>query len=175
MKTGATTDAAITPVVLKHTNRMKEYSDKYKMVVTAEKCVTLGEKSYREVNITIEELHGYGGIIFKTPLKITGVIPLDPKDTLWYTYDFGMSCGINLGRENFLYEYAGPNKERDPMKTLFATIKFDLMHAFHHCELDPNYTHLHWALAGNLRDRVTVFDYEEGDKFQETVVALVHE
>jgi hypothetical protein len=52
----------------------------------------------------------------------------------------------------------GNNPEADPLKTIMATIKFDLMHAFFHYQGDPNYTHLHWALYGNLEDRVELRD-----------------
>ena len=41
-------------------------------------------------------------------------------------------------------------------KVGFTCSSFDLFHAFCHCSFDPNYTYLHWALYGNLKDRVTI-------------------
>jgi hypothetical protein len=133
--------------------------DKFEITPTTEHVSEYGEKkTYLEAEITITELYGLGGIIFKTPLKIS-VSVLKDGDTAYVSYDFGMDQRIPVVKErNFLHNYTGDNPECDPIKTVFSTVKFDLMHAFHHYQGDPNYSHTHWALYGNLKDRVTTFD-----------------
>ena len=37
--------------------------------------------------------------------------------------------------------------------------QYDLSHAFFHYKDDPNYTHYHWALYGNYKDRVILEEH----------------
>lgn len=67
-------------------------------------------------------------------------------------FDFGMSYDISLDK-NFFKIFL---KETSPLEIIKKTIIFDVMHSFFHCNQDPNYTHLHWAIYGNLKDRVYV-------------------
>ena len=130
-------------------------------------------KGYQSINMTIVELHGLGKIVFSTPLQVCATIPDDIDEPVRYNYDFGMACKVSVKPgHNFLYDYAGENESFDPIKTLFSTIKFDLMHAFFHIEIDPNYTSMHWALAGNLRNRVTTSCYEDDGLDYNTVTQL---
>lgn len=39
-------------------------------------------------------------------------------------------------------------------------LEYHLIHAFFNCKRDPNYTVLHWALWGNLKDRIKVLNLE---------------
>jgi len=113
--------------------------------------------------ITITELWGLGHITFNPPLVIEVYLPEAPeKDYAHIVYDFGMSDRVPITKEkNWLINYAKNNEECDPLKTVFSTIKFDLMHAFFHFNEDPNYGHTHWALYGNLENRVDCNDVEE--------------
>ena len=111
--------------------------------------------------LVIEELVGLGKITFKKPLKVEILPPDDGNDAL-IIYDFGMEDHIPITKDrNWLYNYAGVNEEVDPLKTIFATVKFDLMHAFFHYNGDPNYNHTHWALRGWLESRVELVDLEK--------------
>ena len=144
-------------------------------------------KAFKYATITIHELWSIGHIIFaKEPLKIEVYFGGDEKTSgqseavkehsdsrALIVYDFGMEDEVPLKKENnWLYNYGGPNEEVEPIKTVFSSIKFDLMHAFFHYSGDPNYGHTHWALVGHLRDRVTAddsficddYDYEEAKK-----------
>jgi hypothetical protein len=104
--------------------------------------------------ISITQFHGLDTITFNPPLKIEIWTTEEPSIVRAYL-DFGMSYDIFTDPEhNFLYNYDGSNREADPLKTTLNTIKFDLQHAFFHCEEDPNYGVLHWALYGNLAARV---------------------
>lgn len=65
-----------------------------------------------------------------------------------FVLDFGMEihCGLKdcyLNKGDSLFERAK------------NTITWELEHAFFHCPKDPNYTAVHWALYGNLKDRAT--------------------
>lgn len=133
------------------------------------------QKSFDFATITIHELWGIGHLTFDTPLKVEVFFGDNAQEDVLAVYDFGMEDRIAVAKEhNFLYDYAGDNKEADPIKTVFATIKFDLMHAFFHYKGDPNYSHTHWALYGNLFDIadaddsfiVEDWEYEEEQKKQ---------
>lgn len=137
---------------------------------TVEACGDILEHvpSFRYATITIHELWSIGHIIFpKEPLKVEGYFA-DEKDedqSALVVYDFGMDDRISVTKDkNWIYNYSGGNEECLPIKSVFSTVKFDLMHAFFHFNGDPNYTHRHWALYGNLKDRVTAdesFLYED--------------
>jgi len=138
---------------------MTDREDKYIIEWTPIREGQPNESKY--ATLTITELWSIGHIIFKTPLKVEVLFGPDEdgNDEALAIYDYGMEHHIPLTKErNFLYNYAGKNDPIDHAKTVFATIKFDLMHAFFHYEGDPNYGHLHWALRGNLEDRVTADD-----------------
>lgn len=123
-----------------------------------------GDKSmaFKYATITIHELWSIGHLIFpKEPLKIE--VYLSDKDdedqSALIVYDFGMEDRIPTTKAtNFLYDYAGGNAEGEAIKTVFSSIKFDLMHAFFHYKGDPNYGHRHWALIGHLDKRATADD-----------------
>lgn len=137
---------------------MGDRTDKYTLEW---KAVTSGPEAFKYAVITINELWSIGHLTFKTPLRVEvffGEKSDEPKQAL-AVYDFGMEERIPLELEkNWLRDYAGKNDENDPAKTVFSTIKFDLMHAFFHYSGDPNYGHTHWALFGMLKDRVDADD-----------------
>ena len=126
-------------------------------------------KSFQYATITIHELWSIGHLIFTKPLKIEVFLDGPEEDTgrALAVYDFGMEQDIPTKKENnFLYNYGGPNEAAEPIKTVFSSIKFDLMHAFFHYTGDPNYGAIHWALTGHLTDRVTADDSFIFDDFE---------
>ena len=73
-------------------------------------------------------------------------------------FDFGMEVYSPLNVENnwLANGYEGLTSESEPEDILMKTIFFDLFHTFFHIPCDPNYGHYHWALYGNLKDRVII-------------------
>ncbi len=136
---------------------MTDREDKYTIEWDVLAVGTPHESKY--ATITITELWGIGHIIFKNPLKVDVFFGNPDDGKALAVYDFGMDDEIPLAKErNWLYNYAGENDLIDPIRTVFSTIKFDLMHAFFHYQGDPNYSHTHWALYGNLKDRAEADD-----------------
>lgn len=120
-------------------------------------------KTYTDFEFVIRELYGYGVVLFNPPLVVDGSIEVD-GDIAYYTYDFGMSDKVCVKRqENCLYNYDNGNSEADAVKTILNTIKYDLQHAFNHIDMDPNFSHTHWALRAELEDRVTSYDWYEDE------------
>jgi len=145
-------------------NNTEDRSDKY----------TIVKEDDTSYIITITELWSIGHLTFKKPLEITVYFSQEPetKGLAYIGYDFGMDDQIQTIREkNCLYDYNNDNEEADPIKTVFATIKFDLMHAFFHYQGDPNYNHTHWALYGNLGDRVEASDDSIFEDYEKSVQA----
>lgn len=116
-------------------------------------------KTYTDFEFVIKELCGYGTLIFNPPLIVDGCMEVD-GEIAYYDYDFGMSDKVCVNRQdNFLYNYDNPNADANILKTILNTIKYDLHHAFNHIDMDPNFTHAHWALRAELRDRTTSYDW----------------
>lgn len=137
-------------------DRIDKYTVEWKTVQGSTYCPT-----FKYATLTITELWSIGHILFKTPLVLEVYFPTDEEEApmALAIYDFGMEQRIPLDKvRNFVFDYAGNNAENDPLKTVFSTVKFDLMHAFFHYNGDPNYGYLHWALYGNLKDRVDASD-----------------
>lgn len=79
----------------------------------------------------------------------------------YVNYDFGLAMATSVGESNSLVGgYGGLTKESEPIEILMYSVIYDLFHAFCHDATDPNYTHYHWALAGWLKDRALVKNYE---------------
>jgi hypothetical protein len=115
-------------------------------------------KTYTDFEFVIREVYGYGTLIFNPPLIVDGCVEVD-GEIAYYTYDFGMSDKVCVNRQdNFLYNYDNANAEANVLKTILNTIKYDLQHAFNHIDMDPNFTHTHWALRAELRNRTTSYD-----------------
>ena len=73
--------------------------------------------------------------------------------TVYISYDFGMSYKIKPYESlKCGWGYNGSNDKTSLSTLIENEIKFDLFHAFTHYKDDPNYTYLHWALYGNLKD-----------------------
>ena len=125
-------------------------------------------KTYTDFEFVIRELYGYGVLLFNPPLIVDGYMEVD-GEIAYYDYDFGMSDKVCVNRQdNFYYSSDNPDSESDAIKTILNTIKYDLQHAFNHIDMDPNYSHTHWALRAELRDRTTSYDMYEDVVTQQT-------
>ena len=110
--------------------------------------------------IVLNKIEELGTVIFKeNPLVVKFFIVV--KNVAHIEYDFGMTDEVNLSiKENYFIKsgYRGLSKESTAKEIITAMICYDIGHAFFHYELDPNYTKLHWALKGWLKDRVETYE-----------------
>ena len=75
-----------------------------------------------------------------------------------FTFDFGMEHITSLTKEhNFILRQY---ENKSDIEKIVIDVVFDLFHAFFHTQYDPNYTDYHWALYGNLKDRVKIGELE---------------
>jgi hypothetical protein len=118
----------------------------------------------RKITLPKKLVEGERWIEFKgDPLSfechyIDGITLEDPTKVAHITFDFGMGTEIHLlPQNNFILTHAEAEGLSDEEKMAFDVI-FDLFHAFHHTNVDPNYSHYHWALYGNLKDRIEIGD-----------------
>jgi hypothetical protein len=105
--------------------------------------------------IKISEVNQIGKIVFKKSEELIIHYEVLRKKCnkvhyyyISYYYDFGM-------KDKFI-SHTGSNVAIK--KNLIQKINYDLAHAFHHIKFDSNYSHTHWALYGNLKNRVMLFD-----------------
>jgi len=78
------------------------------------------------------------------------------------TFDFGMEIRVALDSNHncLINGYGGLTEESSLDDKLMYSIFFDLFHAFFHTPQDPNYSYYHWALYGNLKDRVNLTEFD---------------
>jgi hypothetical protein len=92
--------------------------------------------------------------LFEKPVFVDFYVD-EQERMIYFAWDFGMRGKFSLDTL-FLDIY----KINDPIEAVIEICKFDLDHAFEHCQEDPNYTEYHWALYGNLKDRKWISRYE---------------
>ena len=103
-------------------------------------------------------------LVFTPPLKIEWTAyrnehPLGPTTTVYVDYDFGLTdkfkpyASITGG-----WHYNDITINTPLPEIVKAFVQYDLFHAFCHTSMDPNYSHLHWAIYGNLKDRVKIIE-----------------
>lgn len=126
----------------------------------AVKTKDLESSPFMEGTFSFEWLDECDQLIFNPPLEIEWrAWSKDGVVTVYVDYDFGLTDkfrpyeSINKG-----WYYGGIDKDTPLADIVKEFIRYDLFHAFCHTSLDPNYGHLHWALYGNLKDRVTVIE-----------------
>ena len=104
---------------------------------------------------------GWAYLVFDPPLRVEWSIWKEKDASIAYVdYDFGLEFKINLdAQRKSAWGYNGVNKESTNEEIVTSIIRFDLFHAFTHYQGDPNYSHLHWALYGNLKDRCKVIEH----------------
>lgn len=100
---------------------------------------------------------------FNPHLRVDWSVWREKDEQIAYvTYDFGLDFKINLdAQRKSWWGYGCLNKESTNAEIVDAIIRFDLFHAFFHYQGDPNYSHLHWALYGNLKDRCEAVEIDE--------------
>ena len=117
---------------------------------------------------------GASTITFKPPLVVSYTIwekknaegkdsyPEDVPMMAYGDFDFGMGMmtPVDLEHNWLVHGYNGLTKDSSPEDVLMQSLIYDLFHAFTHCEMDPNYTHYHWALYGWLKERAVVKEYD---------------
>lgn len=105
--------------------------------------------------ITIKKIKYNGEIITFLPGKHLKVSywKYPDDDVIAVEYDFGMLIEEDAIRKD---GFLGLDEKSSIRDIVSKTVKFDLEHAFLHPQIDPNYTTLHWALYGWLKDRVTI-------------------
>ncbi len=116
----------------------------------------------------LEIWEGYTSITFNPPMRVDFSVWEEPGAKIDYvTYDFGMDFKINLDAQRRSWWSYGLDWKKDPSneEIINAIVRFDLFHAFTHYQGDPNYSHLHWALYGNLKDRCKVTEHFEKFEF----------
>jgi hypothetical protein len=59
--------------------------------------------------------------------------------------------------------FLGINPKLSDEDIVRRQVEFDLAHTFDHPNYDPNYSHTHWALYGNLKDRVDNIEFKYED------------
>lgn len=112
-----------------------------------------------DFEIILTEIHeGPCHIVFDPPLCIKVFSGCeDEDDYVLVEYDFGMSVHFPICKKNNFCMSEGDLLEDIVRKTAV----FDLFHAFFHTDIDPNYMPYHWALYGNLKERVTLSEDED--------------
>ena len=135
-----------------------KYEDKVK-IERREFVSEYNGKTYIGAQFSIKELYGYGALIFKgEPLEVCATIEKG-SDVAYYSYDFGMNDHVSIKKTPGGFGY-----DPDPVKIVCNAIKFDLEHAFHHTDIDPNFGHVHWALREVLKHRIIAYDWWETDE-----------
>jgi hypothetical protein len=118
-----------------------------------------------EDEMTFDQLTECDTLVFTPPLKIEwGAWKSNDGDDcgnirVFVDYDFGLTDKFSpyksIGKG---WCYNDITKDTPLPEIVKAFVQYDLFHAFCHTPIDPNYSHLHWALYGNLKDRVKVIE-----------------
>jgi hypothetical protein len=119
----------------------------------------IGFKIENDSTITFSPFisEGEDCIFFIKPLLVEYFVDVeDGKKNATVTFDFGMEQTIPLDSDrNMILK---DNEDKSDGEKVAIDISFDLFHAFFHCSEDPNYSHYHWALYGNLKDRLKCYE-----------------
>lgn len=85
--------------------------------------------------------------LFDPPIKYEWDVYVEDGQKIAYvTLDNNMDIRYHIGW--FLR-----NKNDSDETHIQKLLEFDFVHAFGHACEDPNYTHLHWAIYGNFKER----------------------
>jgi len=122
--------------------------------------VEVESKPWAEGTFWFEWLEEADKLEFHLPLIVEWMASVkDNIVTVYLDYDFGLTYEFRP-YESIKKGWCYNNiHEQTPLDEIVKSfIQYDLFHAFCHTSLDPNYSHLHWALYGNLKDRVKVIE-----------------
>lgn len=112
--------------------------------------------------ITITKISGLHSkfLVINPPLVVEYFHDDNDKNLIWIEYDFGMvdKFYIDEKRNCLINKHFGVTNKSSIKERVKVNIIYDLQHAFEHCDMDPNYEHRHWALKGNLYDRVKIIE-----------------
>ena len=128
-----------------------------------------------ELTFTEFDEGGIDWFTVKEPIKVQWQVWKDTEenDTRYahIIFDFGMSYKISVEtNRNFLLTKLNGIDENSSFEEKIKTIvMFDVMHALTHCDMDPNYTHFHWAIKGWLWDRLEKHERDPFENEKKTV------
>lgn len=124
---------------------------------------SIGPEPIEKGGATIVQItEGWDVLQFDPPLRVDWAVYKEDRGTTtraYIIYDFGMEqtcCPLALIGAG--WSYGGINKDSSIEEVIKSVIRYDLFHAFTHYCGDPNYTYLHWALYGNLKNRCKVIE-----------------
>ena len=111
------------------------------------KCEAEGKISFKQIKYAGEIITFKKGQELKIEyLKYAG------EDFIAVVYDFGMVIKESCNKTGF----CGINENTSIKEIVRKSVQYDVEHAFCHPDCDPNYTELHWAIKGWLKDRVII-------------------
>ncbi len=104
---------------------------------------------------------GWVDLVFDPPQLISYTVWKENGALIAYiSFAFGMEYSINLDNQRkSSWHYSGINEKSTNEEIINSILKYDLFHAFTHYQGDPNYSHLHWAIYGNLKNQVKVVEH----------------
>jgi len=85
--------------------------------------------------------------LFDPPINYEWEVELEQKGVIAYIL---LENGIQI--RYFLGDFLRSDSDTDETY-IQKLLEFDFAHAFGHVCEDSNYTHLHWAIYGNFKDR----------------------
>lgn len=138
----------------KDTNKIRYIDPVSEEEVTTE--VPFEDLKYEMTDLyeNVMEFSELNGVTFNPPVLVGWCkkIGIDPY-WIEYWYDFGMIDMVNVPEDARSLGLVEDSTDEEIIK---AWVTFDLEHAFCHIKEDPNYSHTHWALYGNLKNRATL-------------------
>jgi hypothetical protein len=114
-----------------------------------------------EGEFTFDTLTECDTLMFNPPLKVKWSCWLNEHTGrhVYINYDFGLTDRFDPYKSiGSGWHYNEIQMDTPLPEIVKAFVQYDLFHAFCHTSCDPNYSHLHWALFGNLKDRVKVIE-----------------
>lgn len=88
-------------------------------------------------------------LVFKEPIYVNIDYVDRRKRVIYCSWDFGMTFQVHMDSL-----FLDVNKIKKIKRKVLRVAEFDLIHAFFYHNEDPNYEYYHWALYGNLRNRI---------------------
>ena len=155
------------------------------MVINEENRIGMGKNNYNMTHPTqklietsgmtlVEISEGWAALQFNPPLRVDWSIyrdsshPAEEITIAYITFDFGLEYKINpIATKNSGWAYQGVTPQSTNEEVIKSIIRYDLFHAFTHYHGGPNYSHLHWALWGCLKDQVKVVEHFEKFEFDQ--------
>jgi len=139
----------------------KRCTDELNQIIMKEKLIAKGTLTL-EFAIESEDSYDSRRLEFNPPLTVEWSVYEEEGNgkVAHVYYDFGLhdTFSVEPDKNCLLLGYYGLRAVSPVQEMVEKNVIFDLFHAFTHCDMDPNYTHLHWALYGNLKDKTKVIE-----------------